>query len=352
MDPRFGLGLFAVLVACGEPEGGELDASAPDASMPDAAMPDAVMLDADIELEVCALGVVFDRDRLEPAEPNSDGYEVPTADRAALLIESLDAVSRGDFPFGELSADGAGYQLCRAEGDPTVIVWRPLDATGQARIALRMEAERELLIEAPHPFHDTNSLDEALTIFEGIGARALIAGGGHRCASAAIGCSGSSTACDRYGPEPHGVYRLSDPAHANNGTFHLAHVALAAAFPESVAINVHGFGSIDEAPDAQVILSNGTTDSLPSDAPVARLAAALGAAGVAGVVSCNAGAGVPEVGSLCGTTNVQGRHLRGSPEACTSSAGEAQQRFVHLEQTRTVRDDLRENVVTALRAAF
>ncbi len=339
--------LLAFLSACGDGE------SAPsDAGPPDVGPPDIGPLDSGVALERCDLAAVFDRDQLEPAEPNSGAYEEPGPDRLTSFQASIESVARGDLAEGLGHAADAGYALCRAESDPSVIVWRPLDATGQARVALRSEPERDLLVEAPHPFHDTNTLDEALAIFEGVSARVLISAGGHRCASMATGCSGSSTACDRYGPEPHGVYRLSDPAHASRGTFHIAHTALAAAHPESVAISVHGFGSISEAPDAQVILSNGTTAAIPSDAPVARLAAALEAGGVAGVVSCNAGAGVPEVGSLCGTTNVQGRHLNGSPDPCTTAGGASRQRFVHLEQTRTVRDDLRANVVEALRSTF
>ncbi len=300
----------------------------------------------------CGVAGVFEYDRFPLPEPNSDRYEEPSLERAGALRASLEAAIAGDRFAAAAAADDADYVLCVEDTDQDLLVWWPRDQTGQARVALRLDPQRDVLVEVPHPLFDTNTMDQGLAIFEGAGARALIAGGGHRCASSAVGCSGSSTACDRYGPEPHGVYRLSDPAHATGGTFHLAHVVLAEAYAESVTLQVHGFGSIAEDPDAQAILSNGTTDPVPVDAPVARLAETLGLAGVEGVVSCNAGAGVPQVSSLCATTNVQGRQLRGSPDACSSGAGEPRQRFVHLEQTRTVRDELRENVISAVRGAF
>ena len=40
---------------------------------------------------------------------------------------------------------------------------------------------------------------------------------------------------------------------------------------------------------------------------------------------------------LCGTTNVQGRHLNGSAEPCVDAADAASGRFVHLEQSQSLR---------------
>lgn len=300
----------------------------------------------------CAIAGVLEYDRFPLPEPNSDRYEEPSAERAGALRASLEAAIAGDRFAAAAAAAEADYVLCVEDTDSDLLVWWPMDQTGQARIALRLDPPRDVIVEVPHPLFDTNTDDQGLAIFEGAGARALIVGGGHRCASTTVGCEGSSSACDRYDVEPFGGYRLSDPAHATGGTFHLAHVVLAEAFAESVVLSVHGFGSISENPDAQAILSNGTTDPVSADAPVARLAETLGLAGVDGVVSCNGGAGVPQVSSLCGTTNVQGRQLRGSPDACFTDGGESRQRFVHLEQTRNVRDELRENVISAVRGAF
>jgi hypothetical protein len=90
---------------------------------------------------------------------------------------------------------------------------------------------------------------------------------------------------------------------------------------------------------AGVSLSDGTSREVTASAPVSRLAAALVAEGVEEVTSCNSGAGVPRQLHLCGSTNVQGRHLNGSPQACTVSASAASGRFVHLEQSSAVRAD-------------
>ena len=54
---------------------------------------------------------------------------------------------------------------------------------------------------------------------------------------------------------------------------------------------------------------------------------------------------------LCGTTNVQGRHLNGTADACSAPALSATERFVHIEQSRAVRGDA-PGVVSALRVAL
>ncbi len=54
---------------------------------------------------------------------------------------------------------------------------------------------------------------------------------------------------------------------------------------------------------------------------------------------------------LCGTTNVQGRHLNGASQPCTEAAASASGRFIHLEQSAAVRAQA-ELVIAALAAAM
>ncbi|MCP4808669.1 MAG: hypothetical protein GY884_25290 [Proteobacteria bacterium] len=68
-----------------------------------------------------------------------------------------------------------------------------------------------------------------------------------------------------------------------------------------------------------------------------------------GVTTCNELAGATVEQRKCGTTNVQGRQLNGSKEPCEEAAETASGRFLHLEQSSVVRQDLA-GVVAALGA--
>lgn len=340
--------LVTVLAACSghagpdpDRDGGATRDAARDASGAGDAAADATAdasRDAGPTLPPCRFDAVFVLEALDIATPRSERYVVPASARLDALGRSIDRAVDGDLVSAAEAADDAGYALC-ADGD--VVIWRPTDATGQARIAWRRNnATRGLVFEAPHPFHDTGTLAQASALFERIGARVLIASGTHRCANTAAGCTGSSTACG----EPSG-YRESDAAHFAVATFQRAHEGFAARFADDVVISVHGFAQDGAS------LSDGTTAAVAEDAPAARLARALVAVGIEGVTSCNPGAGVDVAERLCGTTNVQGRHLNGSPDACNARPPGASGRFVHLEQSRAVRSSL-ELVTRAFELAF
>ena len=98
-------------------------------------------------------------------------------------------------------------------------------------------------------------------------------------------------------------------------------------------MQLHGFAR--QSSDPLAIVSDGT------DAPAAAthrsraLAAALADLTGDAVRSCNDPDAVPR---LCGTTNVQGRMLNGSPDACGTAAAEGSGRFLHVEQALDLRD--------------
>jgi hypothetical protein len=152
--------------------------------------------------------------------------------------------------------------------------------------------------EAPHSLHDTGTLEQARDLFTGLGARVLVVSGTHRCANAAAsGRSGTTAVCDGTS----GPFRVSDMAHTEQSAFHAAHRALA-----------EHFGA----------------DS--------------------GVTTCNAFPGsVPWADRLCGTSDVQGRHVNGASPACIQAAPAGAGRFIHLEQSRAVRTE-----PTSVRAAL
>ena len=70
------------------------------------------------------------------------------------------------------------------------------------------------------------------------------------------------------------------------------------------------------------------------------------------MTTCNASDDVRADQHLCGTTNVQGRVLNGSAQACTEPAGTASDRFIHLEQNLSIRESetARQSVVEAVGA--
>ncbi len=317
-----------------EPMDAGFEASVPDASSSRDAPSSP---DASFALPPCAFADVFVNDALDVSEPLSEGYVVPTEARLGALARSIDLAIDGDREGASDAASEASYELCQ---DRSLLVWRPTDATGQARIAWRTDATRSLILEAPHPFFDTDTLAEASALFDRLGARVLIASGTHRCASAAPGCEGSSSACG----DPSG-FRRSDAAHNVIATYHRAHARFADRFASDVVVGVHGFADVGAS------VSDGTTDPVTLDAPVARLARALVDAGITGVTSCNSGAGVDVDARMCGTTDAQGRHVNGSADACGASAAAASGRFVHLEQSRDVRASI-DLVASAFEAAF
>ena len=330
------------LLACGDDgaggedaghDGGARDASTSTDATTDAHTGSDAGFDAAVppDLPTCSVLAAFDRAAIDPPEADSGGYAVPDEATLATAEELVRAVAQGRLAAAMPLADDIGYELCRGEGDEEDLrLLQPLPpAEGRPRLVIRAGEARALVLEAPHPFYDTRTLEESLGFFTSLGARALLVSGTHRCANPTpSGCDGTTSACGESE-----AYRESDVAHATDSLFHRAHVGLADALPADLFISIHGM-----AGDG-ISLSDGTTDAVDSDAPVSTLAAALVAAGIEDVTSCNPGAGVPHEERLCGTTNVQGRHLNGSTEACTESATTSSKRFIHMEQARAIREN-------------
>lgn len=317
------LPLLFVLSACAAPPAVDAGMGADTGMTDDASRPDATIL------ETCSVLSAFELSAISAPARDSNGYVAPSVSETEALRGAILALVAGDLGVAEARAADAGYVLCRGEGaeDGLELLAPATAAEGAARIALRRSGA-SLALEAPHPLNDAATVAESVALFSTLGARALIASGTHRCANPrSAGCDGVSSVCATDEP-----YRESDAAHAVDGTFHAAHLAVAEAYPEDLFISVHGMGG------AGISISDGTTDALASStAPSARIARALSAR-FADVTSCNDGAGVPRTVRLCGTTNVQGRHLNRSADACGQAASSSSEHFVHLEQSRAVRD--------------
>lgn len=187
--------------------------------------------------------------------------------------------------------------------------------------------KRNLVIEVPHPVFDANTLEIGLEMFLQLGARGLLIAGTHRNAShEESSCSVPKT---RKNP-----YRKSDVAHFDDAWFHLAHQALSDADDDTFFLSVHGFSKKDDVPYDYVI-GNGTMFSDDKRGYSSRLAKNLDKAFGADVaISCNDS----DMELYCGASNLQGRYTNGSKSVCHEDALRSSERFLHIEQSREVRD--------------
>ena len=208
-------------------------------------------------------------------------------------------------------------------------------------VVLAPEARRDLIAEAPHPVFDGETVQETAVFVTHLGARAAVIAGTHRCAATReTTCSGKTGVCKQWGKA---AYRDSDVAHNTESLFHAAHVELTSYWPQAVAVSIHGFEKRASAPETWVVLADGgSAESADTGSLTRRLRDQLRAGlaeGDARVVACDDAAdrrfGYPR---LCATNNVQGRHVNGGDDACRNGVAHGNGRFLHIEQTRDIRD--------------
>lgn len=284
-------------------------------------------------LPVCgeSLAALFSTERVAAPAAGAGTYRAPGAARRAQIHRALVALSNERWASATEQARSAGYDVCRV-GDVAALV--PEEAeSGHARVAVRLGLSRGLVFEAPHPFHDTGTAEQARRLFERLSARALIVSGTYRCANAGVpsGHAGHTSACG--GRQP---YAVSDMAHNEDTIFHQAHVSLFNLFTDTVSVSLHGMGFNG------VSVSNGTRKPLSEKAsPYARFTAALQQAlPNERITTCNGYQNRAVDYRLCGTTNLQGRYANGYGGASIIEPTRAGDRFMHLEQSLRVRRNL------------
>jgi hypothetical protein len=256
-------------------------------------------------------------------------YHPPTISMRDALAQSVRAALDGELRQAvELAAD-AEYVLCiGSQEESELLFWHPLSAAiGHASFVVRRGDARALIVEVPHPISDYRTLPQGLLAFSALRARALLVAGAHRCAAdAPSGCDGATDACGAPGP-----FRASDAAHALESTFQIAHEAIADRFASDVVLSLHGMNR------RGLIVSDGTPHAGDEDALAVRFARAIAPMlGDAPALACNAPDAAPRP-ELCGTSNIQGRHVNRSPAACIEPAERASGRFLHLEQSPALR---------------
>lgn len=268
------------------------------------------------------------------ADRDSNGYMAAATPKRRAAVRSVEAAVEGTYASAVTQAEQAGYDVCRmTQSGAELLIWQPTPPRqGRPVWALRQgQGAAPLVLEAPHAYFDLDTLREGRVLFDALSARALIVSGTHRCANdLASSCSGMTGVCTDEGRQP---YRNSDMAHRTDTLFQAVHEAIAEQWSQMTVISLHGFT------DDGVSLSDGTTDPTTEDSTVAKMATALESEfSDAKITVCNDYPGATREVRLCGSTNVQGRHLNGSADACTMRASEAGGRFIHMEQSRSIRE--------------
>lgn len=304
---------------------------------------------AALDLPVCAepAEAVFDPEIAPtPSKQQEAGYVPPSSTSREALQAALTALLEGDAEAALRAAELGGYAVCRDPADHDVALFRPeAPEAGYARFAWRVRGAQPVIVEAPHPHYDLETDTQASLLFERLRARALLMAGAHRCSADehVADCSGTTGVCGQDGAP----YPASDVAHSDDTLFHAAHVFFAETFASDWVVSLHGFT------ESGISVSDGTPAELSGDAAAARVGAALQAIfPEAPITSCNPYPGAVVKGRRCGTTNVQGRHVNGAPDACAAPATESAGRFVHLEQSLEVRRRYPERVAEAIEAAL
>lgn len=230
-------------------------------------------------------------------------------------------------------AAAAGYDLQRLR-DVTSGRWLIYgsDATGggQAYFFVNPQAKRDLVIEVPHHPFDSNTSQEGAHMLLSLSARALLLAKEHRCSDPDVAeCQANTSVCD-------GVYRESDVAHDPRNAFHVLHTWYVA-HGEARFVQLHGFNA---PPGDLAEIGDGTNNDVDPRS-IANVFAAHLATLVddpSAVFSCQAEPGDPPT-AQCGGSNVQA-HATHAPQAgACPSTGDGTNRFLHVEQSGTLRDE-------------
>ncbi|WP_223636858.1 hypothetical protein [Corallococcus sp. EGB] len=267
---------------------------------------------------------------------NSGGFKEPGGTELAAFEGAFRALlTEGPTAQGvqDLAKLGYGVSTFRNDTGGGWLVVRELGllSRGGGTFIVNLFPARDLWLEAPHADSDEGTLRQTASQLVTLGARALLITGSNRCAvTTASPCSGTTSVCGTKG------LRISDAAHYGNNFFTAAHRALRATYPDAIAASIHGMDAGD-GPEAAVV-SDGTSVLRP-DALSNRLRDALNAhlTGTRKAFSCNSAEDEGKHRTLCGTSNVQGRIDNGAADACYAEATTASGRFVHLEQSSTLR---------------
>lgn len=247
----------------------------------------------------------------------------------------LESLATRNWPQAATQAKSIAYLLVIIrEGGSTFVVASDDSGTGRdPTVVLNLNARRDFIVGAPHVPFESGTGEQAVIFLRDLGGRAAIISGAHRCASRTFtACDGTTEVCGGSLQS----YRDSDAGHNVTTLYHAAHVELAARWPSSIVISLHGMKEDTEGVRTSVIISNGLrADDGAQQTAATKFRSALGRRirQPGTIVSCNLPADDAfDYRKLCGTTNVQGRHVNGDADACRTSVDRGTGRFIHMEQ--------------------
>lgn len=201
-------------------------------------------------------------------------------------------------------------------------------------------------LQAPHPKRDTFTGTQSIDAFLYTQAKLLMLAGTRRDSSHTL------STCTN------GKYQASDVAHQTDSFFNIAHKYISDYDDSSVFIQYHGFGKTTLAK----LQNQCNTDNplMLNLSESVRYATAENEHSLlhelkrnvekeGKIKACVYG---NDTKSLGGTWNVQARYTNGSSNTCSSSSVASSKRFIHLEQSYSVRKYHRNEMQIHLKAAL
>ncbi|HHZ64488.1 MAG TPA: T9SS type A sorting domain-containing protein [Flavobacteriales bacterium] len=268
---------------------------------------------------------------------SGDDFQEPLAAEIVPWTNTILNLLNGDAANASTYADSVGYEVIEYFDAGSARLYHVLEEKSpQTRYwgtyVFNPDACRStLVIQSPHPKYDSNTGYEGIFCFTRLNAKAFHLSGTHRCnQSAASSCSGTTSACGTSNP-----FRISDNPHNDNSVFQLTTQIMHNSNPNSVFVQLHGFGK--QPTDPYVILSNGTRETPAQDY---ALDLSINLFQEDNSLTFKIAHIDTSWTRLIAFTNVQGRYINQSSDPCVSSATNSQGLFVHLEQEKMkLRDD-------------
>ncbi len=268
-----------------------------------------------------------------PGSSSSDQYQSPSDSVLNIWSHVIENIISGDYNSADTMAMTFGYRIVYFR-DTTESVEKNYIVLEKSASAVNYwgififninAARQKLIIQAPHPLHDSNTGKESLIIFKTAGARGLFISGAHRCNSPVFTtCSGSTTACSSSSQS----YRISDQAHIVKGTFQKTTEVLSQLIDSIIVVQPHGFAKLSGDPD--LIMSNGTQLTPPGVDYLSLLKDNLQSLDNSLTFKI-AHIDLPWT-RLIATTNTQGRLINRSVNPCNLNPPSTTGRFLHIEQ--------------------
>lgn len=291
---------------------------------------------------------------------DDERWSLPSSSEMQSFAAAVQSLLTGNYEQSAQSAAGIGFQLVQFSDPDRGIFYILRDTPDTSHVApggtyvWAPQARYPLIVEVPHPRHDTHTNKEGIELFLAAKASMLLLSGTHRKSDLTEStCDGSSS----------NDYRRSDPAHAGAHLFHVAHERVEDTLTEPLFIQLHGFGSSAyrslskqcdhhvSGSDPQLLVNVSDTyrgNGAPPPGSFARvLSETINAEGTIKACLYN-----EDTSTYGGTLNMQGRYTNGSVDPCNEYALANNGRFIHLEQSYNTRRYQRPLMVSLVIAAL